>query len=776
MIVAHSSDTKRGVMSPQSYKEHVINVFMGSRERLETMLTYSNLSNEIKDFSMDIVSLAAQYHDLGKLDKQAQDILLQDYTEENDGKMINHVDAGVAILLDKYENTKNLAYLSAAFLVHAHHIGLQNLNPMVQESRDKTSKFGIKYLYTPNIKLYRDNRDIFQTYGIVSNYKSVKEYIDANRGDYYQIHLQEIGNDYSPLTNIQSKIPLTAIQLRMVFSCLVDADHSDTDRFYSQNYKPFEFEKLKCNDRLKKLQKHIAKLPTNTASPDRVASRQKLYQICSSSIIPSEINFFALDGAVGIGKTLSGLTFLLRLANQRNASRIYNIIPFTNIISQTVEEYRKSILLDSEDKNNINEIHSKCEFEKIWMRKYSNLWNAPINVSTAVQFFESLTSSKTGRTRKLHYFANSVFFFDEFDKSIPHSYWKYILPILKDMSENFNCSFVFSSGTSAYYWDIFNIDINVHDIIDKDTYQLFKKLEKNRVAINIINNPFLTVESFIAEVNREMENKRNGMIVCNTINNASYLASIFRQQLKWKIYEMTGWQTPEHKERILQKIKDGIKSKEQLLVISTSTIECGVNISFEVGWREKCSALNLYQFDGRINRDDLLDMAKVYVYEWDKSLIGKGNPFTENPQNKAGITVFNSLNKTEMTPDKCSYIVEQELFYSLSNVADNLSIMESHQQFKEIENEFKVINTATAIIIVDKKLITRLRVGERVQYNEIVRKSVQLWIDKIEKIEGLVNINVLTTLDDKDYYVWEDEYDEETGIGKIMKIVRDLGC
>lgn len=774
--LAHSRDSTRGILAPQPYKEHVINVLKGSQVRLITALNHSKLPKDTRDFAFDVISLAATFHDFGKLDPQAQDILSQDYSDENDGKMLNHVDAGVALLLQRYESTKNLAYLLASFLVHAHHIGLQNLNPMINENRDKSQKYSVQYLYNPNTKLFRDNRNLLERYNIQSKYATVKEYIDAHLGDYYTIHRDEVGDEYIPKTNVISKIPLTAMQVRMMFSCLVDADHSDTDRFYSQNYKPFIFGDLQCDKRMEKLQSHIANVSKNpNASPERIASRKKLHEICLTSLIPNDINFFALDGSVGLGKTLSGATYMLRLARQRGYRRIYNIIPFTNIINQTVDVYRNAMLLDGEDKNNVNEIHSKCEFEKIWMRKHSNLWNAPINVSTAVQFFESLTSAKVGRCRKLHHFSNSVFFFDEFDKSIFHSYWRYILPILKDMAENFNCSFIFSSGTSAYYWDIFDIDVNVHDIIDGNTYQQFKSLEQKRVKIDILPTPLSSPQDFIDFVETKMESHNNGLIVCNTINNASLLAGMFRDLEKWKIYEMTGWQTPEHKERILDKIKSSLKT-EKVLVVATSTIECGVDISFEIGWREKCSALNLFQFNGRINRNSLMDCSKVYVYEWDESLVGKGKPFTANPQNLAGIKVFDLLSAENLSPDKCSHIVELELAHRFDTKAIDFDMMEEHLQFREIENDFKVIDTATAMVIVDKDLIARLRKGDMVQYNEIVRKSVQLWFPKLEIITGLVKLGKFTTLEEREYYVWEDEYDEDTGIGKIMKIVRELGC
>jgi CRISPR-associated endonuclease/helicase Cas3 len=566
------------------------------------------------------------------------------------------------------------------------------------------------------------------------------------------------------------------VLFRSMLSCLVDADHTDTDRFYSKQYGIYTFGTLQPNVRLDLLNKHIAALipNPNEVSPERLKSRQDLYNVCLTCEIPKDISFFPLDGSVGLGKTFSGAVFALRVAIQRQADRFYNIIPYTNIISQTVGEYRKSMLLEGEDENNINEIHSKCEFDKIWMRKYSNRWNAPINVSTAVQFFESLVNNRTARLRKLHWFANSVFFFDEFDKSMPHEYWQYVLPLLKQMSSDYNCSFIFSSGTSAYYWDIFDeCEIQVHDIIDKNTYKDFQRLEEKRIKIEILKDPITDPDELISHIWEKLQTVGSGLIVCNTINNACVLADMMRRNNHgYEIQELTGWQTPTHRERILDNVKEKLREKKKILVVATSTIECGVDISFDVGWREKCGALNLFQFSGRINRGSKNRDAMVYVFSFDKSIVGVGKLFTANPQNLSGIQVFDATDQANLVPSYCSEIVRQELNGNRSNLAKRFITMEENRQLQSISDDFSVIDSATAIIIIDKDLIRRIKAGDKVRYNEIVRNSIQLWFTKIEKIQDLVNLNVITSVDDREYFAWEDEYDEQTGIGRRMLDLR----
>jgi len=717
---------------------------------------------------LDVVTLAALYHDIGKLAEQPQSILSVDQPDKN-SKMLNHVDAGVACLLNEYEKTKNLAYIIAAFLVHGHHIGLDNFDSLIQEFADKSTKL-LKFLYTPKNENFRDTRDIFETYGIGTPGKTVKQYIDEHIGDYTAISEAETGMRYAPKTHFNN-IPVNNAQLRFVFSCLIDADHTDTDNFYSnQNYTPFKFNTLRPLQRRKRLEQHIKKLKiTDAVSQSRLASRKALHKLCSTDEIPAETSFFALDGSVGLGKTYSGANYMLRLAAQKKCDRIYSIIPYTNIISQTVQDFRRALLFPNENENNVNEIHSKCEFEEIWMRKYSTRWNAPINVSTMVQFGESLTSNVPSQCRKLHWFANSVFFFDEFDKSMPHNHWKFILPVLHDMAESFNMSYIFSSGTSAYYWDIFNCNILVHHIIDAQTYSGFAKLENARCKMKILKSPVKNLKKFMGEIAATLETVNSAVIVCNTINNACMLAALFRESLSdYKVYELTGWQDTELKEKILAEVRLGLEDKsKKILLVATSTIECGVDISFDTGWREACSPLSLFQFAGRINRGAVAPDAAYYVFKFDESLVGKDCPFTENSQLASGISTFDAASKKDLTPVHCTHFVEEELSYEKGRERDFMRL-ETERQFKTLKKEFKVIDTATATVIVNKDLISRIQMGEKVAYNEIIRNSVQLWFTKLDKINGLVDQQLISEIGDDGYYAWNGAYDEQSGIGGTL--------
>ena len=779
MYFAHSSDKERGVSFPQSYNDHVSNVTGMAGDYWISATKNSKLPPDTISLMEDVVLLSAIYHDLGKLSDQPQSILKSDRADNVDVKMLNHVDAGVALLIKKHEETNNIAYLLAAFFVHAHHLGLENIDRVIETHVDRSKKL-MTDSYVPNKKTIRDNRDVYETYGVGTVGTTVRQYIDSNLGDLDKIHVAETNLTYVPKTNLVGiHSSCTAIVFRIAFSCLVDADHTDTEIFYSKKTKKsFKYAPLNPSGRRLLLKDHIdkMKIDTSTVSSERLKSRNNLRNICANSAIPNGVDFFLLDGPVGTGKTFSGIDYAFRLAEKKQCERIYGIIPYTNIISQMVEQLRSSVLFDGENIHNVNEIHNKCEFEDIWMRKYSSKWNAPINVSTMVQFGESLATNRTGRIRKLHWFANSVIFFDEFDKAMPHDYWQFFIFVLKEMSVGFNVSYIFSSGTSACYWDIFDSDIYVHDIINKKTRKQFEKLEKNRCKIKKIKRPILNVSAFMKRVAKGVSNKNSGLLVFNTINNACVIATIMRKSSlfsAYEVYELTGYQDPSLKEKILKTVRLALKDpNRKVILVATSTIECGVDISFDIGWREKCGPLNIFQCKGRVNRGSVANSAVLYTFELHPNIIGREKPFTENPDIVNSVKVFDCINPRSLSHTKCTSYVEKELELQCSVDGKTFLRNETSLNFKNVGNDFKIIDSVTATVVVDKDIVEKIKKGENIHSSEISRHSVQIWVDKIEKIEELTGNSVISKLGDEEYYEWRGEYNEQNGIGSTMLTLR----
>lgn len=763
---AHSGNIDKGAGSPQLYADHVSYVYKTSIKHIKECLKRSPIKTEYKQFLIDVVKISAYWHDVGKLDDNAQKYLSRSsYSEE---KMLNHVDAGVAICLSKYEETKNVVYIVSAFLIYCHHIGLQNWNKCIKQ--EETKDFIPKTIFTTTSKI-RDNKDIADMYNIITEHITVSSYINAALPTYIQLSKRIM--KFEPTPKCFYKFPtFTGLDIRMMFSCLVDADHTDTELFYSVNDPVVNYSKLfpaKRIGNLKKYVKNKSREVKNTVSKNRIESRNKLFNI---SLNHKELEGFIIcDAPVGTGKTTANMATALKMAGYTKCDRIYNILPFTNIITQNVNVFRDSVLLKSEEPSNINEIHSKVEYEETYLRKYSHKWNAPINVSTAVQFFESLVKGNTSSIRKLHYFSNAVIVVDEYDKAISHIQWKYISILLKELNDKYNSHFILSSGTSVDYFKLFDVNIDKNDLLNTENYQYFMQLEKNRTTAIVNTTPLNSVEDFIQYIFEKIEEQQanSAVVVLNTIVNAIAIFERLKNTPNYKVYQISSSLTPKDRETNLNKIRAKTIDNSKIILVATSIIECGIDISFDVGFRQEAALESVLQFSGRVNRNSVNVNSKYYIFSLSSV---REDIFTENPQQNASIKILNMME--EYTPEYCTEAVR--LYLNGINEKINFNTLEKNKCFNTISEEFKVINNCTISILIDTEIALRIQEGKYVSATDISRNSIQLWMTKFEDVlEKIGGIEEITSQYGESYYVWKNDYDPEYyGIGRTLMDVKNM--
>ena len=213
-----------------------------------------------------------------------------------------------------------------------------------------------------------------------------------------------------------------AFYTRMLYSCLVDADFLDTEAFMREEPAP-RGGYAPLSDLFQKLRQHIA--PWLTPSNALNRKRCEILQRCLDAGRERPAGLYTLTVPTGGGKTVSSLAFALAHAVAHNLSRVIYVIPYMSIIDQTADTFR-SILGDE----NVLEHHSGADYfasddavDAALYRKSlaTENWDAPVIVTTAVQFFESLYSNRPSRCRKLHNIANSVVIFDEAQTLPVHS-------------------------------------------------------------------------------------------------------------------------------------------------------------------------------------------------------------------------------------------------------------------------------------------------------------------------------------------------------------------
>ena len=415
--LAHSAKPDRNVLE-QSYADHVANVVRCATGNATRAGAYCRGGGERL---IEAVRLAAEFHDLGKLDEANQAVL-------HDGSSkhplpVNHVDAGVAAILSSpYSNG------SAALLVNAHHAGLPDIPDECVNARSSL----------------RDRTSVYAG-------KPLREYIDENLSDYRKAH-DEVLKGLLPISEVNPKNALldkNALLCRIALSCLVDADHYDTARHYNDAI-PYEGVSLNPQERLCLLDAHIEYI-SQTRQDDRTILRNSVYRACREA--GTDQDMYACDSPVGTGKTTAVMAHLLKAAADRELRRIFVVLPFTNIIDQSVEVYRRALVgLGEDDANVVAAHHHRAEFESQELRQYSFLWHAPIVVTTAVQFFETLASNHPASLRKLHQLPGSAIFIDEAHAALPAHLWPQAWKWLKDLRDNWRCHIVLGSGSLNRFW------------------------------------------------------------------------------------------------------------------------------------------------------------------------------------------------------------------------------------------------------------------------------------------------------------------------------------
>lgn len=247
--------------------------------------------------------------------------------------------------------------------------------------------------------------------------------------------------------------------IRMLFSALVDADRLDTEQFMTPD---LSAERLRIKGNYASLctlrERLRARTESFSSAPDTPVNRARAYflESCRTHGAGSDPGIYTLSLPTGAGKTISSMAWALEMAIRNHHDRIIYVIPYTSIITQTAMVFREIF-----GEKNILEHHSEVVVEQqgegdsgdeqISRLKFlTENWDAPIILTTNIQFFESLFASKPAKCRKVHSIANSVIVMDEV-QALPEGFLSPILSAIDTLSEAFHCSILCCSATQPVY-------------------------------------------------------------------------------------------------------------------------------------------------------------------------------------------------------------------------------------------------------------------------------------------------------------------------------------
>lgn len=394
-----------------------------------------------------------------------------------------------------------------------------------------------------------------------------------------------------------------ALWIRMLFSCLVDADFLDTEAFMDERRKDLRAGYPALNELLSAFDQYMNDKTANaTDSPVNRIRTEVLRQCCEKATLPPGL--FSLTVPTGGGKTLSSTAFALNHAMHHGKQRVIYVIPYTSILEQTAEIFRK-IFGDE----NVIEHHSNLDPDKEDSRSRlaTENWDAPIIVTTNVQFFESLFAARTSRCRKLHNIVNSVVVLDE-AQLLPPEFLAPILHVMQDLSQNYKVSFVLSTATQPAFSPRpkFSGLRGVQELMD-DPDGLYADLKRVEAELPRDFNAPRTWES-IAE---ELQQYDSVLCIVNSRTDCRALHALMPRDTIHLSALMCGQHRSEVIADIKQRLKDGIPTR----VISTQLVEAGVDIDFPVVYRALAGLDAVAQAAGRCNREGMLPgMGKVVVF------------------------------------------------------------------------------------------------------------------------------------------------------------------
>ena len=656
------------------------------------------------------VNAGAFFHDLGKLDGGNQAVLMSSAKEK---LPVNHVDAGTSHLL-------KLGRLESSVLAFSHHIGLPNFHEQLSNGE----------------KAFRDVR-IFE---------KTNELLDQ----FIEQHKNILGDLYSSIELKNSK--WTGLTRRIALSCLVDGDHTDTATHYG-NEEELDPIKLQAKERLAALDNYVSKLKDTPETAKRNELRREIYQVCRDSEINS--NMWACDSPVGTGKTTAIMAHLLKAADAKDLRHIFVVLPFTNIINQSVNVYRKALVLENENPEEIVAAHHhQADFESRQLRHLAQLWNAPITVTTAVQFFETLGSNKTGRLRKLHELPGSAILIDESHAAMPSKLWSQMWLWLKELAENWGCHIVFASGSLVRHWeldDFVDPPTKIPELVAEETRNKSLEFETNRVSYKI-HQTHLNLYSLVNFVTSKPGPQ---LLILNSIQSAAVIADrIKKQNGKNSVLHLSTAIAPIHRENIIRQIENRLadKSDADWTLVATSCVEAGMNFSFKTAFRQRCGFVNLIQIAGRANRNNEYKNVDV----WDFQVVDDLLP--DNPMFQVSQEVLLSMfEHQKVDPIYSTEAIRREIQRdSIKEESDLLKDTETKMDYPLVAKLSRVINTDTKIVVIDPELVNLLEQNIPVSRLDITKKSVQIWAYKLEKL------NLTKPIKNQDELLaWTGGYDAE---------------
>lgn len=420
--------------------------------------------------------------------------------------------------------------------------------------------------------------------------------------------------------------------VRMLYSCLVDADFLDTERFMTPDTFKLRGKFVDLTELKKRFDVYMNEKTAHTQASRLNEIRVGVLASCRKKA-RCKPGFFSLNVPTGGGKTLSSMAFALEHALAHNRRRIIVAIPYTSIIEQTAKVYKYGTDVDmlieeykKQDKylfgeENVLEHHSNFDFDKkneadILQRQKlaTENWDAPVIVTTNVQLFESLFNAHSTHCRKLHNIVNSIIILDEV-QMLPPDYLKSILSVLRGLVEYFGVTVVLCTATQPALEGRIGSDTAAFEGIPRDAItpiidnpeELAKELKRVKINTDYVREKIPDWQG----VADKLCSFEQVLCIVSTRKDCRALHTLMPEGT----IHLSALMCPEERSEIISDIKNKLRNGETVRVVSTQLVECGVDMDFPVVFKALSGMDSIAQAAGRCNREgSIKDLGAVYVF------------------------------------------------------------------------------------------------------------------------------------------------------------------
>lgn len=605
---------------------------------------------------------------------------------------------------------------------------------------------------------------------------------------------------------------------RMLFSCLIDADRINSADFEVQENAEHRFNKADWQTAISRLEQKLGEFKSNKDKPPISIIRECISDDCLNRA-EDEQGLYTLTVPTGGGKTYASLRYALHHAKKHNLDRIIYIIPYTSIIEQNADAIRE-VLEDEVDQFSwVLEHHSNLEpDEETWHNKLaSENWDAPIVLTTMVQFLEVLFSGGTSKVRRLHQLANSVLIFDEI-QTLPVKTTHLFCNALNFLTDYCNTTALLCTATQPLLNKLKSPEkgqlyIPPENELITDVERLFQDLK--RVEVKNLCKPIGWSEQEIKDLAIEQLTETGScLIIVNTKDWAQKLFEEIQNKVDAKsIFMLSTNLCPAHRKKFFSEMKIRLNEGLPVMCVSTQLIEAGVDVDFASVIRFLAGLDSIAQAAGRCNRHGKREVSNVYVVNPNEEKIDFLDDIKIG-RDKAQMLLDEGVEEL-LSPEAISLYFqhyfyhperEKEMVFPLKeDIEENILNLLSHnpnnihpylhnpnfnllgQSFMTAGKAFEAIDSPTNAVIVPygkgAEIIAELCGIEKEfnlkQYKRLLKQAQQFSVNVFPNVwSKLMGVQALIEIQGEGiFYLKDEHYSQESGLSvEVVSAMPFYGC